>query len=285
MLDWVVVTYFPVKHLGGFLSTLQIAIAYFGTYYHMKSILASNKVQIEIETSFDSFYVVSDEVRPYVQPTFSKVEVSSKNPSIILVSAMGASGKTTTAHALSFHTGLPVLDLAKHEPVGDRTLTGLITDSYPVQRIGEVLNGLRCGTCGVIIDGIDEARSKSNEGSFEAFLNDITKLAKDSGVATIVIFGRVQVLLDAWCYLGDIDANVGLIRIDPFDMDQAQAYIDSHARPSDDDPQKENYEGTRDHVLGKLRRAFQPSVSSNPNQFLSFVGYPPVLDAIATLLR
>ena len=30
MSDWVVVTYFPVKHLGGFLSTLQIAIAYFG---------------------------------------------------------------------------------------------------------------------------------------------------------------------------------------------------------------------------------------------------------------
>ena len=30
MLDWVVVTYFPVKHLGGFLSTLRIAIAYFG---------------------------------------------------------------------------------------------------------------------------------------------------------------------------------------------------------------------------------------------------------------
>ena len=31
MSDWVVVTYFPVKHLGGFLSTLQIAIAYFGS--------------------------------------------------------------------------------------------------------------------------------------------------------------------------------------------------------------------------------------------------------------
>ena len=30
MSDWVVVTYFPVKHLGGFLSTLRFAIAYFG---------------------------------------------------------------------------------------------------------------------------------------------------------------------------------------------------------------------------------------------------------------
>ena len=31
MSDWVVVTYFPVKHLGGFLSTLRFAIAYFGS--------------------------------------------------------------------------------------------------------------------------------------------------------------------------------------------------------------------------------------------------------------
>ena len=33
MLDCVVVTYFPVKHLGGFLSTPRFAIAYFG-YIH-----------------------------------------------------------------------------------------------------------------------------------------------------------------------------------------------------------------------------------------------------------
>ena len=256
------------------------------TYYHLKSIISSNKQQIAIETSSPSFFVVADEVKPYVKPTFSKVDFPSENPSIILVSAMGASGKTTSAHALSFDTGLPVLDLAKHAPVGDRTLTGIITDSYPVERIGEVMKGLECGECGVIIDGIDEARSKASEGSFEAFLNDVVKISKGSGATSVLVLGRSQVLLDAWCYLGDVDASVGLIEIDPFDTNQAQDYIDSHARPSEDDPQRNNYEDVRDHVLGKLSQAFQTSVeSAQRKEFLSFVGYPPVLDAIATLLR
>jgi len=197
---------------------------------------------------------------------------------------VGASGKTPTACALSFDTQLPVLDLAKHKPVGDNTLTGILTSAYPIEKVGAVLEGLRAGTHGIIIDGIDEARSKTTEQGFEAFLDDLIERSKGSASTAIVILGRSQVLLSTWCYLVDKGADVGMVQIDPFDLDQAKSYIDSYAIEGDTG-QQENYEQARDSVLTRLSAAFQPTAATAENTFLSFIGYPPVLDAIATLLR
>ena len=255
------------------------------TYSHLRSIVKSNKQQIAIGAPSDSFFVETNVVKPYVPPTFSKVDFPTENPSILLVSAMGASGKTTTARSLSFDTDLPVLDLAKNEGVGDRTLTGTITDSYPVGKIGDVLSGIQRGTCGVIIDGIDEAQSKTTEESFEAFLNDIIRRSSGGGATSIIILGRGQAILDVWCYLGDAKADVGLLKIDPFNIEQAKEYIDHQARCEADDPQRKNYEDARDGVLDTLNKAFAGSANSIDHEFQSFVGYPPVLDAIGTLLR
>ena len=178
---------------------------------------------------------------------------------------------------------VPILDLAKHAAVGDRTLTGVLTDAYSGADISTVLTGFRGGTYGVIIDGIDEARSKTTENSFEAFLNDILRLSKDSERTVIVVLGRNQVLLDAWCYLGDQEANVGLIGIDPFGLQQSRSYIDFHVHQKNVNQQ--TYQDVRDHMLEKLKEAFQPSNTTTENLFLTFVGYPPVLDAIVTLLN
>ena len=255
------------------------------TYNHLRSILSSRKDHIEIETPTNSFFLVDDRIDPYVPPTFSKIEYPTENPSIVLVSAMGASGKTMTAQALAFDTKIPMLDLAKHDAVGDRTLTGVLTDAYPTAKIGDVLAGLHQGTCAVIVDGIDEARSKINEQAFEAFLNDIIRLSSNSIGPAIVILGRSQVLLSVWCYLVDHHAAVGLIEIDQFDLPHARQYIDAYARPRDTSGQQHGYETARDHVLGKLGAAFRDQEDTTPGAFLSFIGYPPVLDAIATLLK
>ena len=196
-------------------------------YSVLKSIVASNKAPISLAATSSSFFVKSGRVSPFIEPSFSKVEYPKEKPSILLVSAVGASGKTTTAHALSFDTKLPVLDLASHKAVGDNTLTGILTTAYPIEKIGQVLEGLKNGTHGIIIDGIDEGRSKTTEEGFEAFLDDLIIRSNGSSSTAIVIFGRGQVLLSTWCYLEDKGADVGLVQISPFDLDQAKAYIDA----------------------------------------------------------
>jgi hypothetical protein len=256
-------------------------------YNAFRSIVASQKAPLALSAPSDSFFVKAVRVSPYIEPRFSKIEFPKEKPSILLVSAVGASGKTTTAHALSFDTQLPILDLAKHKPVGDNTLTGVITTAYPITKVGEILEGLRSGTQGIIIDGIDEGRSKTTEQGFEAFLDDLIERAKGSSSTAIVVFGRGQVLLATWCYLADKGADVAMMQIDPFDLKQAKEYIDSQATDSVGQAaaQHQIYEATRDSLLAKLSAAFSPTAANSQNAFLSFIGYPPVLGAIGTLLR
>jgi hypothetical protein len=45
------------------------------------------------------------------------------------------------------------------------------------------------------------------------------------------------------------------------------------------------YSRVRDSVLGMLGAAFDDSAGAADDAFLSFIGYPPVLDAIVTLLK
>ena len=181
-------------------------------------------------------------------------------------------GETTTANALSYDTKLPILDLAKHKPVADNTLTGLLTSAYPIEKVGTVLESLRAGSHGIIVDGIDEGRSKTTEEGFEAFLDDLIERSKGSPSTVIVIFGRSQVLLGTWCYLSDKGADVGLVQIDPFDITQARFYIDAYVHP-ETDGQKQNYEKARDAILEKLGAAFSQELSGTGNAFLSFIGY------------
>ena len=250
-------------------------------YYGFKSIVASQKAPVSLKGSSDSFYVSSEKVTPFIEPCFSKVEFPQEKPSILLVSAAGAAGKTTTARALSFDTQLPILDLAVHKAVGDNTLTGILTTAYPIEIVGQVLEGLRNGTHGIIIDGIDEGRSKTTEEGFEAFLDDLIERSKNSPTTVIVIFGRSQVLLSTWCYLVDKSADVGLVEIEPFNIEQARAYIDAQV-PDRNVNQQRKYEAARDEVLNRLGAAFN---TEGKDAFLTFIGYPPVLDAIGTLLR
>jgi hypothetical protein len=82
----------------------------------------------------------------------------------------------------------------------------------------------------------------------------------------------------------DKGADVGMVQIDPFDLEQAKKYIDSRVTERNTS-QQVSYEQARDGALAKLSAAFSPTAATAENAFLSFIGYPPVLDAIATLLR
>jgi hypothetical protein len=227
-----------------------------------------------------SFYVAPEQQRPYIEPSFTKDDFNEERPRFLLMTAVGASGKTALANKLSADTGMPVLDLGSHPPVADKTLTGLLTTSFPIEQLSNILTSLKGGTYGVIIDGIDEGRSKVNEPAFNAFLEDLIKLSAGSAQTSFVLLGRTQALLDCWVYLQERGLSVGLASIDPFSREQAIRYINTFADP----PvlgQRAHYDATRDSILSRLAHAF----SGESPKYLTFIGYPPVLDAIATLLR
>ena len=252
-------------------------------FYNLKSIVVSQKVACDMRMPTDSFYIAPPRPTPYIEPTFSKIDFETERPQVVLISAVGATGKSALAHVLSNRTSLPLLDLGKHKPVGDNTLTGLLTSAFHVEDLSRIFQGTRSGTYGVIIDGIDEARSKTTEKAFEAFLDDIVDLCSGATTTSFVLLGRTQILDDCWFYLADKGTSVGLVTIDPFDLDSARNYIDAFTGVADTSTSNE-YASIRDGILNTLGSAFAHSTDDHDANFLSFIGYPPVLDAIVALL-
>lgn len=253
-------------------------------FYNLSSIIAAQKQAIPMREATNSFSVTTARKTPYIEPTFNKIDFQQEKPSVILVSAVGATGKTTLAQILSHDTGLPLLDLSAHKPVGDNTLTGLLTTAFRVDDLSRVFEGISQGSFGVVIDGIDEGRSKTTEKGFEAFLDDVARLCQGSSSTSFVLLGRTQTLEESWLYLTEKGISTGLITISPFDAESARAYIDAFA----DGPgsgQSAEYRQVRDTILTTLSAAFNDSTPEGEHSFLSFIGYAPVLDAIVTLLQ
>ena len=231
----------------------------------------------------DSFAVAPVRDAPYIEPSFTKNEFNVEKPQVLLISAVGATGKSTLAQALSSRLNLPLLSLGRHKPVGDNTLTGLLTTSFPVDQLSAIFQSIGSGEFGIIIDGIDEGRSKTTEQAFQAFLDDIARLCTGAASPSFVLLGRTQILEECWIYLEDKGISTGLLTIDPFSLDQARSYIDNFTNGLKS-PQASQYSETRDLILNKLSSAFSAADAAPEGNFLSFIGYPPVLDAIVTLL-
>ncbi|MBI2859481.1 MAG: hypothetical protein HYX90_10420 [Chloroflexi bacterium] len=253
-------------------------------YYNLKSIITAGKSPFNMKTPLESFYLAQTRERPYIEPTFAKVIFDSEKPAVILISAVGATGKSTLAEVLSNQTGLPLLDLGKHKPVGADALTGLLTSAFDVDDLSNIFKGIAEESYGIIIDGVDEGRAKTTQAAFEAFLDDIVRLCPRPTKTSIVLLGRTQTVDDCWDYLSSRGMAPALITISPFDLRQARQYIDSFTDARQ--PQYEvQYQEARDIILTKLGSAFTVKADDTGENFLSFIGYPPVLDAIVTLLK
>jgi len=253
------------------------------SYHLLKSIVGSGKSTFQLNSSFGSFKVIGDSGGFFVDPTFKKIIWADDHPKVILISAMGATGKTTLAKHLSHEVSLPLLDLSKHKPVGDNTLTGLITSTFQIKDLSAVFQGIGDGSYGIIIDGIDEGRSMTNGKAFDAFLDNVVNLCHQTPNLSFLLLGRTQVLEECWIYLDDKGISTNMISIAPFSLDNAKRYIDA-STDGLDSAQKDQYIIARDFVLRKLQGAFVDKRDVGGSDFLQFIGYPPVLDAVTTLL-
>ena len=163
-------------------------------------------------------------------------------------------------------------------------MTGVINDFFDRSNVSPVLNGLADGSYGIIIDAVDEGRSKTNPDGFTAFLDDLVNRCRGSQSAAFVILGRTVVLEECWLYLSDKGIDTALAAIDPFSAESAKQYIDAFSGGLDSQYRSE-YKDVRDKLIDLLAASFADSDRPDRSEFLRFLGYPPVLDSIVTLLR
>lgn len=237
----------------------------------------------------DYFYYSTKDDSKYVEPFMKQLEtVNGFTPyteaNIILISAPGATGKTAMADYLSKSLRIPILNLSSYDAVGANSIGGLIMKELDGNDIFVYHNGLKNGSCSMIIDGLDEASIRITHESFEAFMKDVAFFSKDAKGLPFVILGRPAVMENAALSLEANNIKTTLLQIEPFTIDKAKEYIDVQTEGKGKHKYDQQYHEVRDYIIDEIGGFFKNESDINHNVFERFIGYAPVLDSIKTLL-
>ena len=123
----------------------------------------------------------------------SDAETDLSECSMILVSAPGAVGKTTLAKGICARAGAVYVDLAQAATVGGYALSGGLLSSG-------LWSDWTTSSLGLVIDALDEARTRVTEEAFEDFFRDVVSLTNSSNIPPI-LFGRTGAIEHAWLWL------------------------------------------------------------------------------------
>lgn len=207
----------------------------------------------------------------FVHPTLETIQTC-KEPQAILVSARGATGKTMSARELSAKMQIPLWSLHHDKAVSGDALPARLTAFLESQ---DPMESVRAGDLpALIIDSVDEARLRVTGQSWEEFMGSLSAYAK-AGLR-LVILGRKRTIEDVWVDLEERGVSTALYEISHFNTDQQIEYVDSKALGTASPTPA--YSAARSAVLGTLRNTGDPTLGQ------TFVGYAPVLDAVAALV-
>lgn len=253
--------------------------------------LLQNKVQFAYELKCNSkeLWVSNEKSTFYVEPELSFVsELSTcdkiEDSQVILVSAVGATGKSELTKSLSYDLKIPVVDLGNARVVASNSLTGLIFQYLSPIDGGNFLQNLQNGDTCMVIDALDEGYQKTNTQGFFDFLDDvISKLAKKG--CSCVMLGRTNAIEMCSLYLDEKGIKAAVLQIEPFPLRKAQEFIDKRVETDLSEQHKTAYRVVRDYVLESLGDFFSTDSSEGMNQYGNFIGYAPVLLAISEFLN
>jgi hypothetical protein len=218
----------------------------------------------------------------FVAPTLKNVWQSDLKPSVVLVSARGAVGKTTFAGELASKTGAHLWPLGKFQ-VGHQFLEGALATAYGDDSYSQVARELREGKRLVVLDGLDEARLHAGERNFDAFLDSlITRFRQPGERPSLLILGRPLAAGYTANRLLDANVNFEWYEIDYFDRGSADRFIDNYldrGRHKPHQHHRADFERARDTLFSWLEKGVPEGVDPK-----SLTGYAPVLLFIAELL-
>ena len=207
----------------------------------------------------------------FVPPTIDQVDDGSA-ADVILVSARGATGKTMSARELSQQTSTPLWSLQDDRAVSADALPARLTEFLEVP---DPMAAVRAGELpGLIIDSMDEARTRVTGQSWYEFMGSLAEFAR-AGLR-LVIFGRKRTVEEVWSDLEELRVSTAMYEISHFDTEQQTQYVDIKALEGREPTQA--YVDARNAVLASLRASGDVLLGD------TFVGYAPVLDAVAALV-
>ncbi len=238
-----------------------------------------------------SLLVVSRHNEKYVQPLFSTIEQFGGNDSsfadarIILISAVGATGKTTLAKELSYTLQCPIVDLGEAEVMGGNSLTGIIFKKMSPADGAAFVGELQAGNATMILDGLDEGFQRTKTQGYFDFLDDVIGMTAKQG-KSFVLLGRTNAIELAALHFNERGVKTITYQIEPFTIDQAETFIRLLMKDEADvDIFGKPYRDLLSYIIESIGGFFKDHQDMKTHQYERFIGYAPVLLSIAAFLK
>lgn len=261
-----------------------------------QTILANIKKVVTVPFSYqikgdtDSFRVEYEHNDKYVQPVLSSLNQFGDEPSfeearIILISAVGATGKSTLAKELSYFLKCPIVDLGCSEVMGGNSLTGIIFKKLDVTEGASFVNNLKAGSATMILDGLDEGFQRTKTQGYYDFLDDVLTMTSDKG-KSFILLGRTNAIELAALHFEENNVKTITYQIEPFTFKQAEEFIHLCLKDEDEiDTFSKPYKDLLDYIIKSIGGFFEDRHDVKDKQYERFIGYAPVLLSIAEFLK
>lgn len=202
--------------------------------------------------------------------------------SVVILSAPGAVGKSTTGQEIALRKGAPFVDLASRR-VGSDGAAGLIFNLFGPNGVQSAFEELRAGGLFLVVDSLDETRLGSGEANFYAFLQDLAaQFSQPAQMPAALLLARTDTADWIQLCLEEFGLRVARYAIDFFDDQAARAFVKSYVN----DPTVTSsvaFNQALDGLLNGVRTAVGDPAGQE-NLARSVIGYAPVLEAVSRYL-
>jgi hypothetical protein len=230
--------------------------------------------------------------RDFIPPDLAEVDGSDPGAGAVLIQAAAAAGKTTCAKAIAARSGAPLVDLAGLR-VGFADFQGIPAVALGMGAAARFFELLEGNKAAIVLDALDETSLLSGQDNLHAFVQGICQALRESkGVGNVVMLSRMDTA--EWVVETFREEGVPLRRLslEYFSKAQAEDYLDRkldrlygdsrlahrvHVKP---------YSDVREMVFERIAKSLgteEPDYWS-VDTVRRFLGYSPVLDAIASYL-
>jgi len=259
----------------------------------------------ELEDEAPEAISISEDDQYFVEPVLKTDDaVEPWATPITIISAPGAVGKTSLAENISARNSVYLWDLARLN-LGLGSFTGIITESFGVDRLKPIVDKLAKGEETFVFDAFDEAELKEGFGRIEELIKECWRKVGCSDRTSLIFLARTKTadnLETAIRLFSEMEAGpsrehpCSRVEINYFNEERAKAFIDSEvSRLSDreeDDNIQQKYNSYKDPFYSAVDSIFESAAKSlrvetdiwSEGQVKSFLGYAPVLQAITRYL-
>ncbi len=221
-----------------------------------------------------------DEEPFYIAPTFNDVKTDMKlstlGPKFALFSAPGATGKSSLAKYIAHRFGALYWNLAKMN-IGTNSFAGSILSAVGAANYSSFINDLNSGEVLLVIDAFDEAEIVSGRKMINSFLTDISNSLTDHNFPTVFLLARTETSQYIASFFAEQSIPIRHYEIGFFNETAAKEFVIKSVVGKDapTQPDKECVDAYYDVVKNNITE----------KECESFLGYAPVLEAIATSIK